>query len=400
MKRPNLGLLPAAGGGLTSLAATGQAGRLTDYYFPAYLQAFEHLFYFSYHQESLADYTDDPAIQKNVSLVPQLTRSPYRPYAFQLPFVAKSQFKACGVLRVFQATGAVPAMIARLRYGLPYVTTYGYRYHAFAAVEGRRLSSLYLRLLEPLALRLAAGVIVTTQELAAYVSRFVPAAKVHLIPNGVDTTLFAPSERGCRESNGVSSPNGVTTILFVGRLTRQKNLARLLEALSVLGKRHPLRLHIIGEGPLRGELEATAARLHVDCTFEGTVPHHTLPDTVNQADLFVLPSLLEGHPKVLIEAMSCGLPCVVSNCEGNRAVIEHERTGLLFEPTDIADMVVQLECVINNDRLARALGRAARQQALITYDLNQLLTKETNLLLAMARINGQETWKGVPSDST
>ena len=374
MKRPNLGLLPAAGGGLISLAATGQAGRLTDYYFPAYLQAFEHLFYFSYHQESLADYTDDPAIQKNISLVPKLARSPYRLYAFQLPFVARSQFKACEVLRVFQATGAIPAMIARLRYGLPYVTTYGYRYHAFAAVEGRRLSSLYLRLLEPLALQLAAGVIVTTQELAAYVSRFVPAAKVHLIPNGVDTTLFAPSERGCRESNSV------TTILFVGRLTRQKNLARLLEALGALSKRHPLRLQVIGEGPLRRELEATAARLGVACTFEGTVPHHSLPNTMNQADLFVLPSLLEGHPKVLLEAMSYGLPCVVSNCEGNRAVIKHEKTGLLFDPSDVAGMVVQLERVISDGNLARDLGRAARQQVRAEYDLHRLLERETTLL--------------------
>ena len=378
MKQLRLGLLPAAGGGLTSLAATGQTGRLIDYYFPAYLKAFERLFYFSYHQETLTDYTNDPAILEGVSLVPRLRRSPYRVYAFQLPFVARSQFEACDVLRVFQTTGAVPAMLACLRYGIPYVTTYGYRYHAFAAVEGRRLSSLYLRLLEPLALRLAAGVIVTTPELAAYVAHSVPAARIHLIPNGVDTALFAPAERPREKSV-------VTTILFVGRLTRQKNLTRLLEALSVLGQRHPLRLQIVGEGRLRGELEATAARLHVDCAFEGTVPHHTLPDYMNRADLFVLPSLVEGHPKALIEAMSCGLPCIVSACEGNRAVVEHERTGLLFEPTEITDIVVQLERVIGDENLARDLGQAARQHILTAYDLNELLVQETELLYDIAR---------------
>ncbi len=381
MKRLKLGLLPAAGGGLTSLAATGQTGRLMDYYFPAYLKSFESLTYFSYHQESLADYTGDPAILENVSLVPRLRRSPYRVYAFQLPFVARSQFRACEVLRVFQATGAIPAMIARLLYGTPYVTTYGYRYHAFAAVEGRRLSSLYLRLLEPLALRLAAGVIVTTQELATYVARSVPAARIHLIPNGVDTALFAPAERSREKSD-------VTTILFVGRLTRQKNLARLIEALSVLGKRHPLRLRIIGEGRLQRELEATAARLGVACTFEGTIPHHALPDYMNQADLFVLPSLVEGHPKVLIEAMSCEMSCVVSNCEGNRAVVEHERTGLLFEPTNVAEMVVQLEWVISDGSLARELGCAARQQVCAEYDLHRLLDEEADMLLTTARITG------------
>lgn len=373
MKRLRLGLLPAAGGGLTSLAATGQAGRLMDYYFPAYLEAFESLTYFSYHREALADYSDDSVILTNVSLVPRLRHSPYRIYAFQLPFVARPQFEACDVLRVFQTTGAVPAMIARLRYGIPYVTTYGYRYHAFAAVEGRYLSSLYLRLLEPLALRLAAGVIVTTQELTSYVARFASAAKIHLIPNGVDTTLFAPSKRSREKSN-------VTTILFVGRLTRQKNLKRLIEALGILSERHSIRLQIIGEGYLQPELEALAARTNVECAFEGTVPHHTLPDYMNRADLFVLPSLVEGHPKVLIEAMSCEMPCVVSNCEGNQAVVEHERTGLLFDHADVQQMVTQIRRILLDRNLAHAIGQAARQCALTAYDLNRLLAQETELL--------------------
>jgi len=376
-----LGLLPAAGGGLASLAATGQVERLVYSYLPAYLETFESLTYFSYHRERLADYTDDPTLLENVSLVPRLRRSPYRVYAFQLPFVARSQFKACDVLRVFQATGTVPAMLARLRYHIPYVTTYGYRYHAFAAVEGRRLSSLYLRLLELPALRLAAGVIVTTPELAAYVARSVPSGKVHLIPNGVDTTLFAPPERPGKRS---STP----TILFVGRLTRQKNLTRLLEALSVLGKRHPLRLQIVGEGHLRGELEATAARLGVNCAFEGTVPHRTLPDHMNRADIFVLPSLVEGHPKVLLEAMSCAMPCVVSNCGGNRAVVEHERTGLLFEPTDVKQMIEQIERLLVDRNLGHELGRAARRHVCARYDIRHLLKQETALLRAIGKRRG------------
>lgn len=375
----DLGLLPAAGGGLSTLAATGQTRRLTDYYFPAYLKVFEHLLYFSYYRESLTDYTDNPAILEGVTLVPRLKRSPYRIYAFQLPFVARSQLQSCGVLRVFQATGAIPAMIARRLYGIPYVTTYGYRYYAVAAVEGRPLNSLYLRLLEPLALRLAAGVIVTTRDLASHVSanRGVPTARIHLIPNGVDTTLFAPSERVHRKGE-------VKTILFVGRLTRQKNLARLLEALSTLGQRHLVRLQIIGEGPLRQELETTAARLNVRCAFEGTVSHRALPDYMNQADLFVLPSLVEGHPKVLIEAMSCGLPCVVSNCEGNRELIEHGRTGLLFDPANVQQMIAQIEQVLVDQDIARSLGQAARRHVRAGYDLRQLLEREATLLHAVA----------------
>lgn len=182
-----LGLLPAAGGGLAPLEATGQAGRLIDYYFRTYLRTFRRLFYFSYRGESLADYTDDARILERVSLIPRHGSMPYRLYACLLPFLARSEFRACSVLRVFQATGAAPAMTARLLYGIPYVITYGYRYHAVARVEGRRLSSACLRVLEPLALRMAEGVIVTTQELSDYVRRFVADGRVHLIPNGVDT---------------------------------------------------------------------------------------------------------------------------------------------------------------------------------------------------------------------
>jgi len=388
-----LGLLPAAGGSLASLAATGQASRLIDYYFRSYLRTFEHLFYFSYHDESLADYTDDPAILKGVSLVPRLSPTPYRMYACQMALLARQEFRACSVLRVFQATGAIPAMMARLMYGIPYVTTYGYRYHAVAQVEGRRLSSVYLRLLEPLALRMAEGVIVTTRELADHVSRFVPDGRIHLIPNGVDTRLFAPraaapatEDRLAREETWrPSRPGETTTLLFVGRLVRQKNLFRLLEAASALGRRRELRLQIIGDGPLRGELEEMARQQGLDCAFVGVVPHSRLPHYMNRADLFVLPSLMEGHPKVLIEAMSCGLPCVVSACEGNREVVEDGHTGLLFDPADTRQMVSQLERVIENEALGRELGRAARQEVLRAYDLERLLRMELDVLLLAAR---------------
>ncbi|HUV95390.1 MAG TPA: glycosyltransferase family 4 protein [Anaerolineae bacterium] len=388
-----LGLLPAAGGGLASLESAGQTTRLLDYYLPAYLRTFGHLFYFSYHRESLADYTDDPAILQTVSLIPKLRSTPYRIYACQLPLVARAQFQTCTVLRVFQATGAVPAMMARLLYGIPYVTTYGYRYHAIAKVEGRRLASVYLRMLEQAALRMAAGVIVTTRELADYVSHFVPRGRIHLIPNGVDTRLFAPRATRSTAAQGhavqeaaASVPSGrPTTLLFVGRLVRQKNLFRLLEAASVLARRHALRVQIIGDGPLRRELAAMATQHGLDCTFEGTVPHPRLPDYMNQADLFVLPSLVEGHAKALIEAMSCGLPCVVSACEGNREMVEDGRTGLLFEATDTGQMVSQLERAMEDKALAQELGRAAREQVLRCYDLDRLLRMEGDVLLLAAR---------------
>lgn len=380
----SIGLLPAAGGGLKALAATGQINRLIDYYFPAYLNAFQQVFYFSYDREQLDAYVDDIAPLKAITVIPKESTVPYRVYAFQLPFVAKTQLQACNVLRVFQTTGAIPGMMARVLYGIPYVTTYGYKYHALAGVEGQQLSRVYLRLLEPLALRLAAGIIVTTQELVDYVSRFVAPSKIHLIPNGVDTTLFIPAQN---TTHGRSQK----TVLFVGRLTRQKNLFRLLEALRIVARDHSIRLQIIGTGALQAELGREADQLDLNCSFEGTVPYSTLPTYMQQADIFALPSLIEGHPKVLIEAMSCGLPCVASSCQGNRMVLAHEKTGLLFEPTDVTQMAQQISRVLANPELSYSLGQAARKFVCANFDIHQLLNQETALLQAIGETNEPKT---------
>lgn len=388
---PILGLLPALGGGLTPLAATGQASRLLGVYFPAYLEKFGRLYYFSYQNESLSDFSTDESLLAGVSVVPKRGRLPYHAYALWMPFAASHELRRCAVLRVFQATGAIPAIIARRRYGIPYAVTYGYRYHAFASVERHHVTSLLLRLLEPLALRRAAAVIVTTWELADYVGRIVPADRVHLIPNGVDTTLFSPRRRGRPDMERRK------TVLFVGRLSRQKNLLRLVEAVGILSRRHDLRLQFVGSGPMQRELEDAAARQRVCCSFEGVAPHERLPDYLNQVDVFVLPSLVEGHPKVLLEAMSCALPCVVSDCEGNRALIAHETTGLLFEATEVDEMANQIERVLLNRDLGCVLGRAARCHICAGYDLHQLVDREAALLMSLADAAEQSNSRGFPA---
>ncbi len=365
----NLGLLPPLGGGLRTTASSGQVGRLLKHYLPRYVAAFDRVTYFSYHREALSEYTADDRLLSGVELIPRQGGGGHRLYALKLPWMARAQFEACHVLRVFQAVGALPALIARLRYGTPYVTTYGYRYHEFARVEGRMGSYVMLRLLEPLLLRRAAAVIVTTDELADTVSRLSPRTPIHLIPNGVDTRLFAPEE-----SKEATTPS----VLFVGRLTRQKNVPVLLRAMAAMER--PARLTIVGDGPLRSELEQLARSLAVDCHFAGTVAQEEIPAAMHRASLFALPSLIEGHPKALIDAMSCGMACVASDCDGNRRLIRHGETGLLFASDDAGQLAEQIAHLLARPDLASALGRAARQQVLATLDIDALLAKEVRLL--------------------
>lgn len=372
----HLGLLPGLGSGLKTTAAGGQMSRFLTYYLQPYMQTFSQIAYFSYHQENLSDYTDNPDVQNQVTLYPKPTSIHYRRYALQMVQQYARPFQSCHVLRVFHTPGAIPAMQAKRRFGIPFVTTYGYKYHRFAALEGHRITGFLLRFLEPLVLRQATAVIVTTRELQTYVQRRTAAQQVYLIPNGVDTAVFKPAPP---QNHTPQKP----TILFVGRLNPQKNLFQLLDAVAQV--QAPCHLRIVGDGPLRKPLAEKAQSLTISYQFDDTVPHHELPAIFQSADLFVLPSLIEGHPKVLLEAMSCGLPCIVSDSEGNRTLIQHNQNGLLAQRGNGRQLAPHIDQLLTSPKLAAHLGQAARQHILAHYDIHQLIQQEITLLRSLAK---------------
>ncbi len=288
--------------------------------------------------------------------------------AVTMPWVHAEEIRACGVIRIFQVTGVIPALIARRRFGVPFVTTYGFSYDELSRTGPKRALK---RLLTRVGLRRAAAVIVTTESLRAQAARL--ARRVELIPNGVDTARFAPP--GAPLARRPGEPRRV---LYVGRLSAEKNLAAVVTALGRLGGRH--RFVAVGSGPLRGALEAQARAAGVDAEFPGVIDQTELPAVYAAADAFVLASFTEGHPKVLLEAMACGVPCVASDCAGNRSLITHEETGLLFDSHDPKALAGCLERVLSDAALAERLGRAAREMIVARYDLRALVGREIELL--------------------
>ena len=367
-----LGLLPAVRGGLGELAKTGQHTRLIDGYLRPYARVFEEVLYFSYLAEALETYAADRALSARVRVVPGGGWHPWA-YGFVMPVRHARELRRCSILRVFQVTGTIPAVLVKRRFGTPFVTTYGFWYGRLAR---SRTTRALRRVVETLGLRAADAVIVTTPELAAHVAARVGAAKVQLIPNGVDTALFAPAAR--REHR-------VLNVLYVGRLSEEKNLGALVDAAAALAGRFDLRLTFIGDGPSRRALEGHARRLGVVTEFIPVVEHRLVPAHLAEADAFVLPSLSEGHPKVLLEAMSAGVACVASNVGGNRAIVEHGVTGLLFELGDRAALAEHLARVLADPGFARALGERARARVLERYDLGRLVAEEIELLKRLAR---------------
>jgi glycosyltransferase involved in cell wall biosynthesis len=363
-----VGVLPALGSGLTDLKRTGQHERLLNYDLRHYCEAYDRVYYLSYFRESLTDFTRDPLLLEKVVLLPR--RGPWsaRLYAFLLPFLYRRQLRECEALRVEQFPGVVPALIARFLYGVPFVVTYGYHYGEVARIAGSRLKPRLYRWLERAAFPRAAGVIVTSHQMETLLASHPGKPRLAYFPNGVDTDSFAPAAEPRLEP-------GPRTVLYVGRLEQEKNLARLIDALALV-KESPLRLVLVGDGSLRGDLERRALAAGVTADFVGVVPHGQLPGHFRSADCFVLPSLTEGNPKALIEAMACGLPCAASARGGIPSILEDGLTGLLFDPENVQEIARAVGRLLADPALARGLAECARASALSLYDAHALLKAE------------------------
>ena len=196
-----------------------------------------------------------------------------------------------------------------------------------------------------------------TQELR----RHVPASKVFHIGNGIDTTIFRPpmSRNDAKQALGL---DGKVLVGFVGRLSVDKGLSHLLQAITLLPASLSESVHavIVGDGDNRQALEAEAwarglsARIH----FLGN--RRDTPLLYSAFDVFVLPSRREGFPMVLLEAMSTGLPVIATRVGDVERIIEHGKSGLVIDPEDTVALRQSLLTLLADTENAKRLGTAAR----------------------------------------
>jgi glycosyltransferase involved in cell wall biosynthesis len=204
-------------------------------------------------------------------------------------------------------------------------------------------------------LRAAAGVIVLTRTQADFVRETyrVRAERIFIVPNGVGAAYFM-------EPRALRQPaDGPLELLYVGRLSPQKNVARLLEAMSLV--RCPIHLTVVGDGELRAELRAQATRLGLtNVTFAGARLGAELARSYADADAFVLPSDKEGMSLVALEAMAAALPIVATDVPGNIELLGD--VALMAEP-DPAALAAALDTVAGDPALAQFLGGRCRNAA-------------------------------------
>ncbi len=255
-------------------------------------------------------------------------------------------------------SGAIGYALKRLT-GFPYVVSFrGRDVHNGKGRDSNGISGP-LRAISKIIWRHADALVANSQGLKQIALRVDPGIDVDVIPNGVDTTWFTPgpsahSDRPLR-------------LLFVGRLESYKGLTDLFEALRIVGTRtnRPFTLQVVGDGSLRNSLVDAAVKrgLADRISFRGAVPGAEMPDVYRDADLFILPSIVEGMPNAVLEAMASGLPVLATRIPGSEDLIEEGQTGFLVPPVDPQTLADRLYTLIENDKLRINTGRRARGEA-------------------------------------
>lgn len=257
-------------------------------------------------------------------------------------------------LHVAQAFTPESAWLAHKLRGVPYVA----HLHIDAGPTGPAggLLRVYKPLLLGRVLRDAAVVVVFTREQAEAVVRTydVDPARVRVVPNGVDDSFFhaprrLPTDRRPR-------------LLFVGRLSTQKNLPQLLDALEGVSERFDTVL--VGSGELEGDLKSRAERLGLtNVSFAGRADGAALLAQYGSADVFVLPSEREGMPLALLEAQAMALPIVATDIPGTRDIVVDGTLGTLVPVGQPAALRTALERLVSDPARYERMSAAARESA-------------------------------------
>lgn len=204
-----------------------------------------------------------------------------------------------------------------------------------------------------------------------------PGARIAYIPNGVDAARFHP-DPVARTADGrrrLGLPDG-PFVVFAGRLDPQKGLHTLVEALrSPVLAAAGVHALLLGDGPQRDELAQAVERhgLRDRVRFQGVVAD--VAPYLRASDIFAFPTLGEGMPNALLEAMATGLPCVASAVGGCRDVLTDGETGLLVPAGDAAALQGALETLVQSAALRARLGAAARAAAIAQFGLEAMVDR-------------------------
>jgi glycosyltransferase involved in cell wall biosynthesis len=210
--------------------------------------------------------------------------------------------------------------------------------------------------------------------------------KLRLVRNGIDCAELQTEEFARRAAALRSAlPPGSPLVGTIARLHRQKGVVYLLRAAVAILDGHPGgRVIVAGGGELESELRREAQALGLDRRFVMLGERGEARELLAGLDVFVLPSLWEGLPLVLIEAAALGKPIVATSVDGSREIITDGETGLLVPAGDPAALAAAVRRLLDDPALAARLGAAARKTIPPRFSLEAMIAGYTDLYLSLA----------------
>ena len=288
-------------------------------------------------------------------------------YTLLMPLLAARFLRKCDVFKTNQMDGAIAAVISAAVLRRPLYVRTGYtlslfvdRIHANNPLR-RRLAWLT----EYIALSQCSAFSVSSHFDLEYVAkRYALAGRLpFVVGNYIDTEAFSPR----------AEIEKLDRLLFVGRLSPQKNLDAAIAACAEAR----IGLDIVGGGPDKKMLEDAVSATGADVGWLGVVPNEQLPELLNGYRYFILPSIWEGMPKALLEAMAAGLVCIGTDTTGINEVIVDGVTGYLSSGPSAQELARAIRRAIEGDD--EQISSAATDLVIQNYSLAAIATKESEI---------------------
>ena len=279
-------------------------------------------------------------------------------YHLFMPLLRFNSGKKTDVITTLQAFSAPAAINAGKLWGAKVVARCGMVYGESAETLKKSGKSADKKLqLEKKLFKNADKCLIPTAALADWVANNykINREKIVIAPNNVDTELFKPAAEAKKDVD----------IICIGRLVPKKRHDLLLEALAETN----YKIEIIGQGKMEQQLVNIADRISAEVVLVKRVENDMLPEHFNRSKIYVNIAAWEGHPKALIEAMSCGLACIGAKSPGIKNLIVDGQTGLLVEP-EPKQIRSAIERLLADKQLREYLGKNAREYAVRHFSLD------------------------------
>jgi glycosyltransferase involved in cell wall biosynthesis len=293
-------------------------------------------------------------------------------YSFLLPFIQFKYIRKCNMIKTNQMDGAWSAILSGFLFRIPVYLRTGFTLSQIThiAEPERRLKLFMINLLERLSFGMCDVGAVASEHNVRYLQKR-NIKGVDIVPNFVDVHKFRITKK---------LPLRKNRLLFVGRFSPEKNLFNLINACAVLG----VGLDIVGDGVLKTPLMNRVSEMGSDVNFLGTYKNSDLPKIFNEYKFYILPSISEGMPKTLLEAMACGCVCLGTDVTGINEVITSDVNGLLSQGILEADLIEVLERAFKTPDLQSLIENGTKEIA-GKYSIEGVYNKELELFSRMVQ---------------